>query len=82
MRKSEILRIRLEHMRRLIFLPKAKTEAREQRDAGYLANFRCRYVESAEPGQIWLFPSATFLDPRQVVRHTAIKHVAQAAIDA
>jgi integrase len=60
MRMMEILSVRLEHIdleRRAIFIPQAKTGAREQPITAYLADFLRGYVESAEPGEIWLFPS-------------------------
>ncbi len=60
MRKSEILSIRLEHIdlgRRIIYIPKAKAGAREQPITGHLAEFLRGYVETAESGQEWFFPS-------------------------
>lgn len=62
MRKSEILSIRLEHIdlgRRVIYIPRAKSGAREQPITSHLADFLRGYVEMAAPGQEWLFPSAT-----------------------
>lgn len=62
MRKMEILRIRLENIsleRRVIFIPQAKAGAREQPITAHLADFLRGYVESAEAGQVWLFPSKT-----------------------
>lgn len=62
MRKMEILSIRLEHIdlaRRVIYIPKAKAGAREQPITAHLAEFLRGYVESAQPGQVWLFPSRT-----------------------
>jgi integrase len=58
----EILSIRLEHIdlkKRVIFIPEAKAGAREQPITGNLAKFLATYMESLEPGQEWLFPSAT-----------------------
>jgi integrase len=60
MRRMEILSIRLEDIdlgRRVIFIPKAKTGAREQPITTHLAEFLRGYMESAEPEQVWLFPS-------------------------
>lgn len=60
MRKMEILNIRLEDIhleRRVIYIPQAKAGAREQPITAHLADFLRGYIESAEPGQEWLFPS-------------------------
>jgi len=60
MRKMEILSIRLEHIdtdRRVIYIPHAKGGAREQPITQRLADFLTGYIETAEPGQEWLFPS-------------------------
>jgi integrase len=60
MRRMEILSIRLENIdldRRVIFVPQAKAGAREQPITAHLADFLRGYVESAETGQEWLFPS-------------------------
>ncbi len=60
MRKSEILSIRLENIvleRRIVYIPKAKAGAREQPITKSLAGYLSEYLKTAEPGQIWLFPS-------------------------
>lgn len=60
MRRMEILSIRLEHIdleRRTIYIPEAKAGARVQPMTKQLADFLQGYVEVAEPGQEWLFPS-------------------------
>lgn len=60
MRKMEILSIRLEHIntaQRVIYIPRAKGGAREQPITNRLANFLTGYIETADPGQKWLFPS-------------------------
>lgn len=60
MRRMEILSIRLEHIdlaRRVIYIPKAKAGAREQPITAHLAEFLTGYIDVAEPGQVWLFPS-------------------------
>lgn len=59
MRKMELLSIRLEHItpRRVIYIPEAKGGAREQPITKRLAEFLATYIESAEPGQEWLFSS-------------------------
>ncbi|MDD5033290.1 MAG: site-specific integrase [Methylococcaceae bacterium] len=62
MRRMEILSIRLENIdlaRRVIFIPQAKAGAREQPITAGLADFLREYVETAESGQVWLFPSKT-----------------------
>lgn len=60
MRKMETLSIRLEHIdtaRRIIYIPQAKGGAREQPITKRLADFLTGYIETADPGQEWLFPS-------------------------
>ncbi len=60
MRRTEILSIRLEHVdldRRIIYIPNAKAGPREQPITGNLVKFLTTYLEAAEPGQQWLFPS-------------------------
>lgn len=62
MRKMEILSIRLEHIdvaRRVIYIPQAKGGAREQPMTKRLANFLTGFINGAENGQKWLFPSPT-----------------------
>jgi integrase len=82
MRKSEILSIRLEHIdvaRRVIFIPKAKAGAREQPITAHLAEFLRGYVETAEPGQSWLFPSKTSASGHFVEIKTPFRRVVIAA---
>jgi len=60
MRRMEILAMRLEHIdpgRRRIFIPEAKGGAREQPMTAHLARFLQDYLDAAEPGKAWLFPS-------------------------
>ncbi|CAI2719365.1 tyrosine-type recombinase/integrase [Nitrospina watsonii] len=60
MRRMEILSIRLEHIdldRKTIYIPNAKAGARTQPMTNELAEFLRGYVETAEPGQEWLFPA-------------------------
>jgi integrase len=60
MRKMEILSIRLEHIdleQRTIYIPEAKSGERVQPMTKQLGDFLKGYVEIAEPGQEWLFPS-------------------------
>lgn len=69
MRRSEILGIRREHIdlqRRTIYIPKAKTGAREQPITAHLADFLTEYVESLQPGTPWLFTSAAAKDGHTV----------------
>jgi len=60
MRRSEILSIRIENIdlvKRVIYVPHAKSGAREQPITGNLVNFLQGYIEAAQPKQEWLFPS-------------------------
>lgn len=64
MRKMEILGIRKENIgiqRRIIYIPavagETKTGAREQPITQHLADFLAGYLEAAQPGTPWLFPS-------------------------
>lgn len=64
MRKMEILGIRKENIgieRRIIYIPavagETKTGAREQPITQHLADFLGGYLEVAQPGTPWLFPS-------------------------
>ncbi len=60
MRRMEILSIRIKDVdldRKMIFVPQAKAGAREQPITKQLAEFLKAYIDSASPGQEWLFPS-------------------------
>jgi len=60
MRRSEILSIRIENIeleKRIIYVPHAKSGAREQPITGNLVKFLQCYIDAAEPEQKWLFPS-------------------------
>jgi len=60
MRRSEILSIRIENIdleKRVIYVPHAKSGAREQPITGNLVKFLQGYIEAAKPEQEWLFPS-------------------------
>lgn len=60
MRRMEILSIQLENIdieKRMIYIPKAKAGRRQQPITHHLAESLKSYIESAEPEQIWLFPS-------------------------
>jgi len=61
MRKMEILKIRREHIdiqRRVIYIPQAKADAREQPMTKDLANFFTAMIEPLPDDTPWLFPSA------------------------
>ncbi len=60
MRRMEILSIKLEHIdlvRQVIYIPVAKAGAREQPITQHLAGFLQKYIQSASPDQVWLFPA-------------------------
>jgi len=60
MRRSEILTIRIENIdleKRVIYVPHAKSGAREQPITGNLVKFLQGYIEAAKPEQKWLFPA-------------------------
>lgn len=60
MRKTEILSMRREHVdlqRCLVFIPKAKSGAREQPITKHLSNFLAGYLAALPPSIPWLFPS-------------------------
>jgi len=60
MRRSEILTIRIENIdleKRVIYVPHAKSGAREQPITGNLVKFLQGYIEAAKPEQEWLFPA-------------------------
>lgn len=60
MRKTEILTITLENIdlaKQVIYIPKAKSGAREQPITPHLASFLQSYLDTAESEQTWLFPA-------------------------
>lgn len=82
MRRMEILSIRLEHVdltRRVIFIPKGKTGAREQPITAHLAAFLRGYIEASEPGQEWLFPAKDSKTGHTVSIEKAFRRVVAAA---
>lgn len=84
MRRMEILSIRLEHIdleRRVIYLPQAKAGAREQPMTAYLADFLRGYIETAEFGQEWLFPSRTRNSHTKWIEEPFRRVVARAGLD-
>jgi len=71
MRKMKILSIRLENInlqRQVIYIPQAKAGSREQPITKRLATFLKGYIDTAKPGQEWLFPS-----PAKKVHFVSIK---------
>jgi len=84
MRRMEILSIQLKNIglnKRVIFIPKAKTGAREQPITQQLADFLKVYLESVTLDQEWLFPSKTSASGhvvniekqfRRVVKHAGL----------
>jgi integrase len=85
MRRMEILSIRLEHIdleQRTIYIPEAKAGARVQPMTKQLADFLQGYVESAEPGQEWFFPSIGSKTGHTVAIEKAFRRVvANAGLD-
>ncbi len=68
MRRMEILSIRIEHVdlaRRVIYIHKAKSGAREQPITGNLTHYLRKRMSALGPDQEWLFPSK-----RSVIGHT------------
>lgn len=60
MRLMEILSIRREHVdvaRRVLYIPKAKSGAREQPVTKHLADFLTAHIAALPPGTPWLFPA-------------------------
>ena len=61
MRKSEILSIKLSDIdleKQVIYIPKAKSGAREQPITKYLAEFLSKHLSVTYSGQEWLFPAS------------------------
>ena len=60
MRKMEVLSIRLRNIdleRKLVYIPKGKSGSREQPITKHLVEFLRGYLNTAQPGQEWLFSS-------------------------
>jgi integrase len=69
MRQMEILSIRLEHLnleQLVIYIPIAKTGAREQPMTAKLGEYLTTYVATLQPGEQWLFPSPDAKDGHTV----------------
>lgn len=82
MRKMEILSIRLEHIdtpRRVIYIPDAKGGAREQPITKRLADFLSGNIETAAPGQEWLFPAPASRTGHTVSIEKSFRRVVKAA---
>ena len=62
MRRMEILSIQLQHIdleKRIIYIPHAKVEARQQPITAHLAEILSVYLQKSQASQSWLFPSKT-----------------------
>jgi integrase len=82
MRKMEILSIRLADIdlsKRVIYIPKAKTGAREQPITQQLVNFLKGYMAAAKPDQVWLFPSELSASAHVMNIEKPFKRVVKAA---
>lgn len=82
MRKMEILSIQMEYIdteKRLIYIPQAKGGAREQPITKRLAEFLKEYLDTAEPGQKWLFPSYSSRTGHTVSIEKPFRRVVKAA---
>lgn len=82
MRRSEILSIELRYIdlaKRVIFLPKAKSGAREQPITKNLAAILKPYLQNAEPDQVWLFPSKRSKSGHTVAIEKQYRRVVKAA---
>jgi integrase len=69
MRKTEILSIRREHInlqQLVIYIPKAKSGAREQPITADLGKYLAAYVATLQPGEQWLFPSMAAKEGRTI----------------
>ncbi len=78
MRRMEILSIRLENInldKRTIYIPNAKAGAREQPITYHIAEFLHGYIQCADPGQEWLFPSIASVTGHVVSIEKAFKRV-------
>ena len=82
MRRMEILSIKLENIdldKRMVYLPKGKTGAREQPITAHLTEFLRTYLRAMPPEQIWLFPSKKSVTGYTVNIEKPFKRVAAAA---
>jgi integrase len=82
MRKMEILSIRLADIdlgKRVIYISKAKTGAREQPITRHLAAFLKGYMDVAISGQVWLFPSELSASAHVMNIEKPFKRVVKAA---
>ena len=83
MRRMEILSIRIENidlLRRVIFIPQAKSGAREQPISAHLTEFLGRHLRQAvQSGQQWLFPSSTSKAGHMVAIEKTFRRVVKAA---
>lgn len=86
MRKMEILGIRKENVsteRRVIYIPavtgETKTGAREQPITQHLADYLAGYIDAAQPGTPWLFPSPGAKSGHAMEIRKPFRRVVQAA---
>jgi integrase len=82
MRRTEILSICREHIdvqRRVIYIPHAKAEAREQPITAHLATFLAGYLNALPEGTPWLFPSLASRTGHTVDIRESFRRVATAA---
>ena len=82
MRKMEVLSIRLRNIdleRKLVYIPKGKSGSREQPITKHLVEFLRGYLNTAQPGQEWLFSSQGSITGHVVAIEKAFKRVVRHA---
>jgi len=82
MRRMEILSIRIKDIdfgKRTIYIPEAKSGSRSQPITNNLANFLRGYLETADTGQEWLFPSISSKTGHTVAIEKAFKRAVKNA---
>jgi len=82
MRKMEVLSIRIRNIdlnRKLVYIPKGKSGSREQPITKHLVEFLQGYLNTAQPGQEWLFPSIGSKTGHVVAIEKAFKRVVRNA---
>jgi integrase len=78
MRKMEILSIRIEHInldQRLIYIPLAKADSREQPITAHLAEILTEHLKNIPDNQIWLFQSESSASGHVVSIEKAFRRV-------
>lgn len=84
MRRMEILSIRIKdiHLAKwTIFIPNSKTGAREQPITKHLAEFLKGLIETAKPGQEWLFPAKSKTGHTVAIERAFRRVVKEAGLD-